>query len=58
MTNFQQTMTKVATDFLIGICNVLVTAGIKNEERAYIMGHKSMILHIMAELESSFGKSY
>ena len=44
---------------LIAICNVLFSADIEKEERAYIMGRQCIIiLHILADLGSEFGKSY
>ena len=50
---------KLTVDNLIVICDVLVSADIKKEERAYIMCPQSMIiLHNLADLESEFGKSY
>ena len=50
---------KLTVDNLIAICGILVSADIKKEERAYIMGPQSInFLHILADLESVFGKSY
>ena len=43
---------KLTVDKLIALYNVLVSADIKKEERAYIMGPQSMIiLQILADLE-------
>ena len=50
---------KLTVENLIVIFDVLVSADIKKEERAYSMGPQSMIiLYILADLESEFGKSY
>ena len=50
---------KFTVDKLIALYDVLVSADIKKEERAYIMGPQSMIiLQIQADLESEFGKFY
>ena len=50
---------KLTVHNLIAISDVLVSADIKKEERAYIMGPQSMtVLHILADLENELGKSY
>ena len=44
---------------LVAICDVLATADIKEEERAYFMSPKGMItLHLLADLQSVFTKEY
>ena len=44
---------------LVAICDVLATADIKEEERAYFMSPKGMIiLHLLADLEPVYTKEY